>query len=181
MTFWWEIITQTHPIHRGVWDFPNKFHLYLIEDYNYICVHPYFHLIKLNLALEILYFLSQIFFYTLIAYLLHIDPSELGIFIFPDFIFGAKYTLTQIHTDKQTNRQTNKHTLLHSHNYLHTDKQTNRQNKETHYQTLTQLLTHRQTNKQTNRQTHSHSLTQLLKHKQTDKQTNTLSYTHTIT
>ena len=30
MTFWQEIITLTRPIHRGVWNLPHKFHLYLI-------------------------------------------------------------------------------------------------------------------------------------------------------
>ena len=28
--FWQEIITLTRPICRGVWNFPRKFHLYLI-------------------------------------------------------------------------------------------------------------------------------------------------------
>ena len=29
--FWWEIITLTCPIRRGVWNLPHKFHLYLID------------------------------------------------------------------------------------------------------------------------------------------------------
>ena len=31
MTFWQEIITLTRPIGRGVWNFPHKFHLYIIK------------------------------------------------------------------------------------------------------------------------------------------------------
>ena len=36
MTFWQEIITLTHPIRRGVWNLPHKFHLYLIVRYFYV-------------------------------------------------------------------------------------------------------------------------------------------------
>ena len=40
MTFWQEIITLTPPIHRGVWNMPHKFHLYLIQIPNVLKWFP---------------------------------------------------------------------------------------------------------------------------------------------
>ena len=50
-TFWQEIIILTHPIRRGVWILPHKFHLYLIIrlNKNSLRAKSFFYLYKMKI------------------------------------------------------------------------------------------------------------------------------------